>query len=648
MYPSRNRFQICYLRGFFEIARWCISTTPMESARYSRTVRLAAGCLAVLTFCVVSKAEPIRYVVKIPQPLTHYAEVEATFPAGPRSFEVFLPVWTPGSYLVREFARNIEDFRVISAGATLGGKTRKNRWRIDADEGQPVVIKYRLYCREMSVRTNWIDENFALLNGAAAFVTDVNRKGSEYEVKLELPSGWRTAISGMPAAGVNGFQASDYDTLVDSPILAGNPALHEFQVAGVPHVLVNQGEGPLWDGARATGDTQKIVEQNLRMWGSLPYSRYVFLNLIVDAGGGIEHKNSFTIMTSRYATRTRKAYLDWLGLVSHEYFHAWNVKRLRPVELGPFDYENETYTRSLWIAEGFTEYYSGLNVRRAGLATDAEYLGAGPPNEVWPASLSSLIESLQTTPGRLVQPIEAASYDAWIKLYRPDENTPNTAISYYVKGALVAWLLDAKIRQVTGDSKTLDDLMRAAYAKYSGEHGYSVDEFVALASDVAGTDLQAWLRRILESTEELDYRDALDWFGLEFKPPEPPKKDGHPKAWTGIETRTDGGRLIVRSVRRDTPGYKAGLSADDEILAVDGYRVTPDQWAQRLEQYAPGAQIELLASRRDRILRVPLTLEAEPPKRWQLQVSSKATPEQKAHFASWTTGASRALSQSQR
>ena len=526
-------------------------------------------------------------------------------------------------------------------------KTRKNRWRVETRGAESVTIRYRLYCREMTVRTNWIDENFALLNGAASFLTLVDKTAREHVVRIELPSAWHTAISALPSDASHTFRAPDYDTLVDSPILAGNPAVHEFQVNAISHFLVNQGETPLWAADRSVKDVQTIVQQNLKMWGSLPYDKYVFLNLITDSGGGLEHKNSLTIMSSRYVTRTRKTYLAWLGIVSHEYFHAWNVKRLRPVELGPFDYENEVYTRSLWIAEGFTEYYSALNVRRAGLATDAEYLGAGAtPADMWSASLSSLVDALQTTPGRLTQPVDQASYDSWIKLYRPDENSANSGISYYVKGAIIGWLLDARIRHATAGGKSLDDVMRAAYARYSGERGYSPEEFVQIAGEVAGQDLSQWFHQALSTTEELDYKEALDWFGLEWKATAPPKNGGRPKAWTGFQTRNEG-RLTIRTVTRDTPAFSAGLSAEDEILAVDGFRVAPDQWSARLEQYAPGDTIELLLSRRDRIIRVPLRLGEEPPRRWQLQLSATASAAQKAHFAAWVNGATSAPVQPQ-
>ena len=218
--------------------------------------------------------------------------------------------------------------------------------------------------------------------------------------------------------------------MVDSPIIAGNPTVHRFEVAGKPHALVNEGEAGVFDGKRAADDLAKIVAEAARLWGSLPYERYVFINVLSEGGGGLEHKNSTVLMASRWATSTRRTYINWLTLAAHEHFHVWNVKRLRPIELGPFDYERENPTTSLWMAEGFTAYYEHLMVRRAGLTSDAELIDA----------LSADIRQLQTTPGRLAMPVETASRDAWIKYYRPDENTPNTAISYYTKGAVIAFV----------------------------------------------------------------------------------------------------------------------------------------------------------------------------------------------------------------
>jgi predicted metalloprotease with PDZ domain len=570
---------------------------------------------------------PIVYTLRFPAPQTHYVEIDASVPTDGRpEIEVMMAVWAPGSYLVREFARHVEDLRAESPGGErlAVARTRKNRWSIATRGAASVTVGYRLYCREMSVRTNWVEARFALLNGAATFVTLVDGHARPHEVRVELPPEWKTTASPLsPAPGglPHRYLAADFDTLVDSPLLAGNPAIYEFTAGGVPHRLVNEGEGGVWDGPRSARDVQTIVETNLRFWGSLPYPRYVFFNLITESGGGLEHKDSTVMMTSRWRTGTRKDYVGWLGLVSHEYFHAWNVKRMRPAELGPFDYEQEVHTTNLWIAEGFTDYYDGLMLRRSGLSTRDEYL----------EQLSNSIRDLQSTPGRLVSSASQSSFDAWIRQYRPDENSPNVSISYYTKGAVVAFLLDAHIRAVTSGTKSLDEVMRLAFARYSGDRGYTQAQFRQVASEVAGTDLSDWFAAAVDSTVELSFDEALEWFGLRFRKVEP-RAD---KGWIGATTRTDNGRLVVSQVRRGTPAFDAGLNVDDEILAIDEYRVRPDQLDSRLEQYRPGQAVSLLVSRRERLLRLDVTLGEERPRGWSLETLPDATPEQQARLKAW-------------
>src|ERR1035438_5318786 len=507
---------------------------------------------------------PVRYTVRFPEPRTHYLSVDARLPTeGQSEVEMFLPVWTPGSYLVREYARNIE---AISVSGPDGNplpfsKSRKNRLRVETGGASEVLFSYRVYCREMSVRTNWVEDSFAFLNGAPTFVTMTRCLAGSHELHLELPPQWKSAITGLLETAPLNYLAEDYDTLVDSPILCGNPAVYTFEVDGIPHLLVNEGEHGLWDGPRSATDTARLVRRHREMWGALPYRKYIFLNLLMEGSGGLEHRNSVCLMASRWDTRTRKGYLGWLNLLSHEFFHVWNIKRLRPVELGPFDYENENYTRSLWIAEGITDYYAPLTVRRAGLSSTEEYL----------AALSETINTLQSTSGRFVQSAEQASWDAWIKLYRPDENSVNTTISYYTKGAVVGWLLDARIRHATGAAKSLDDLMRLALERFSGERGFTTQQFKSLAAEVAGAPLDDFFQHTVESTEELDYAEALDWFGLRFKTPEAPRDGGS----IGCVTRDEKGRMVVTRVPRETPAWEAGLNVDDEILAIDDVLVRP-------------------------------------------------------------------------
>jgi predicted metalloprotease with PDZ domain len=326
-------------------------------------------------------------------------------------------------------------------------------------------------------------------------------------------------------------------------------------------------------------------------------------------------------MASRFTTRSHRAYLGWLGLTAHEYFHNWNVKRLRPIELGPFDYESEVHTTSLWIAEGFTDYYGSLLVRRAGLSNRDEYL----------EDLSNQIEAVQTTPGRQVTSVGMASYDTWIKQYRPDENTANTTVNYYPKGAVIAFLLDAKIRQATNGLKSLDDAMQLAYARYSGEKGYTADQFYQTMSEIAGSDLKAWFAHVVDSAEELDYAEALNWFGLRFRPVD----SKNARAYLGVGSRVDSGRLIVTQVRRGTPALDAGLNVDDELLAIDDVRVRADGLATRLEQYNPGDKVTLLVARRDKIVRLDATLAADPGRPWRLEVVPEATDAQKQRLAAW-------------
>ena len=582
------------------------------------------------------RPEPLHYTLQFPAPHTHYVEVAMVVPTGGDSaVDLRMAVWTPGSYLVREYARHVE---AVAAQAADGqplrvNKISKNRWRVTSDGADPVRVTYRVYCREMSVRTNWVEADFALLNGAPTFLTLVEDDARPHDVQVILPPSWATVMTGLPARaelGEHGYRAADFDTLVDTPILAGNPAIHTFEVDGKPHYLVNEGEADVWDGPRSASDTEKIVHAHWRMWGDrLPYDQYLFLNLLTQAGGGLEHRNSTVLMTNRWNTRGREPYLDWLRLVSHEYFHVWNVKRLRPVELGPFDYEREVYTKNLWIAEGVTAYYTELGVRRAGLCSDAECLDG----------LSGLIRRLQTTPGRLVHPLEMASYDAWIKLYRSDENSPNTTISYYTKGAVVAFLLDAKIRAATDGCKSLDDVLRLAYTRYSGERGFTREEFRAVAQEVAGVPLHDWFASALETTAELDYTEALDWLGLRFASAEEPGTEG----WTGLETRDVRGRLLVSQVRRETPGWHAGFNVDDEILAIDDDRVLPEQWKARLKQYQPGDRVSVLIARRGRLRQLDIALEAEPPNVWKLEPHPDASDAQQARRVAWLAGPTAAL-----
>ena len=575
--------------------------------------------------------EPISYTVRFPAPATHYAELEAVVPAdGRAAIEVMMATWTPGSYLIREYARHVEAVQAATpAGEPLAvTKSTKNRWRIETAGADRVTVTYRVYCREMSVRTNWVEADFAMLNGAPTFLTLADAPPRPHDVRVELPPGWGESVTALPPAPdgrPHSYRAADFDTLVDSPIVAGNPATYAFPVEGTPHALVNIGEGGVWNGPTSAADVERIVREQYRTWGFFPYERYFFLNMLVEAGGGLEHKDSTLLMTSRWTTRDRGRYLRWLGTVSHELFHAWNVKQLRPAALGPFDYEREAFTPSLWMVEGLTSYYGPLGVHRAGISTREELLDA----------LSGQIEALQTTPGRLVQPVADASYDAWIKYYRRNENSPNTTVSYYTKGAVIGFLLDARVREATGGRRSLDDVLKAAYERYAGERGFRPGEFEAVASEVAGADLGDWFDRAVRSTDDLDYAPALAWYGLEFEPDAPADDDTPPAAWLGLDTRVERGRLVVAGVLRGTPGYEAGFNVGDEILAIDDYRVGPEAWGRRLDLYRAWDAVTVLVARRERLLRLATRFGERPPARWRLRPVESPSPVQTQRLDAW-------------
>jgi predicted metalloprotease with PDZ domain len=574
--------------------------------------------------------EPIRYTLTFSAPHTHYVEVRAEVPtSGQHDVELMMAVWTPGSYLIREYERHVESVAATGAGGAMLSVTKsaKNRWVVATGGADFILLTYRVYGREMSVRTNWIESAFALINGAPTFLTRADSHARPHEVTVMLHSSWSRVMTSLPpiADRSHSFRAATYDVLVDSPIFAGSPTVYDFELDGRMHRLVNEGEAGIFDGTRAARDFESIAREHHRFWGTIPYDHYVCLNLMTEAGGGLEHCDSAVLMTSRWATRTRKAYVGWLELVSHEFFHVWNGKRLRPVALGPFDYEREAHTSSLWVVEGITDYYGDLLLHRAGLTTREEFL----------ASLSNKIEMLQATPGRAVHSIVNASFDTWIKFYRPDENTPNTSISYYIKGSVVAFLLDARIRRVSNGRRSLDDVMRAAYEKYSGERGYSEDEFRVLVEQVARASFVEFWLSVLEGTGELEYAEALDTLGLRFKIAEPEIGKTPRKATLGAVTKIDGGRLVVAQVRRGTPAHEAGLNVDDELLAIDNFRVRPDQLDVRMEQYVAGDRVSLLVARRDGLISLDAVLGSEPLKSWQLEVDPAATAAQRAGLDFW-------------
>jgi predicted metalloprotease with PDZ domain/dipeptidyl aminopeptidase/acylaminoacyl peptidase len=501
--------------------------------------------------------EPIIYTVKFPEPGKHYALMEMVVPTGnAASIELVMAEWSPGFYRLEHYANRLSDLsaRLPDGGQLQVEQPRSNRWRIQTNGAPSVIVSYRLQCQGRSVTTNWVSEEYALLNGPATFLTVPERGHRPLEVRIELPKQWQRSITALdlsPDGIPQHYQADDFDTLADSPIVVGNFTIAEFEVAGRKHVLAGFGAAERWDARRAATDLEKIVRENLHMWGFLPYPKYVYLCAFRQGGGGLEHKNCTLLTCNPSGLQNPRGYGRWLSFVSHEFFHAYNVKRLRPAELGTIDYENAPRTGGLWVAEGLTCYYDDLLVTRAGLVSAEDHLKA----------LSGQIKQLQSTPGRLVQSLEQASLDVWTTSFSGIGGGDKT-VSYYVKGPVVGFLLDARIRCATGGKRTLDDVMKLAYQRYSGERGFRADQFRACAEEIAGINLKDWFDRAVCSTQELDYAEALEWFGLRFAPSdkEPtwrlevrpdtsPAQQAHLAAWLG-----------AMPAGESTPNRKAGTA----------------------------------------------------------------------------------------
>lgn len=492
------------------------------------------GCVvaAVLSLAVRSAIAqtlaPVSYTVRMPAPETHVVAVEARIPtSGQAAVDLMMPVWSPGYYVQENYATRVLDLSARTPdGAELHvDKPQPNRWHVESNGAAVIVLTYHIQADRRSVTSDWVGPDYAVLNGAPTFVTLVEQARRPHDVLVELPAQWKqtaTSLAAAPDAAPNHYRAADYDELVDSPILAGNISFHTFVVGGSAHILADLGDVPAtWDGAAAAQNLEKFVKANYAFWGFLPFRKYVFLNVFRQGGGGLEHLNS-TLLTSSPRS-SGGGDMRWLQYVSHEYFHAFNVKRLRPVELGPFDYEHAPRTPTLWISEGVTTYYGDVLACRGGLGDPMAVLN----------SLSAEITSLQNSPGRLVQTLEQASLGIFATGGSGVGGDRNKVVSYYTKGFIVGFLLDAHIQRVTNGRKSFDDLMRLAYQRYAGARGFTPEEWVATASEVAGVNMEDWFHRAIQTTEELSYDEALDWYGLRFAP-----SSDSTKAWT-LEFRPD-------------------------------------------------------------------------------------------------------------
>jgi predicted metalloprotease with PDZ domain len=592
-------------------------------------MNIATALMAFLPLTMMStllKAGPqgVDYTLAMPEPSNHIFVVTVTIDglgAGEGHVDLVLPAWRPGRYVILDFAGGVLDFSAADrSGKPLAWlKTDKSTWRVSTNGSSRVTATYRVYADEFNLRTRGLDDEHAFVDPSAVFMYSEKYRSLPVELQVDPYKSWRVT-TGLDGRGTT-FTAPDYDYFVDCPLEIGTQKDYAFTVKGVPHVLSVFGN-PSFNADSVTKDIAKIVTAMSDFWGDVPYKRYVFLLHVAPwAGGGTEHINS-TIMGTRPENLVPgEGYRGFLGLVAHEYFHTWNVKRLRPKGIFPYDYTKENYTRELWIAEGTTSYYDDLTMARAGFTPAESYLN----------SLASGIRDDRMRPGNGVQSLSDASFDSWIKFGQNGAHSYNTETDFYGKGAMVSLLLDLAVREKTGNAKSLDDVLRLMYLRFpSGGPGYTVDDFQGAASEVAGADLSGFFTKYVHGTAPLPWEESLLSAGLRLAP-----VDSTPRPWTGLQTRETGDRVFVARITDGSPARASGLDAGDEIAAVDGRKATTGGIDKAVAAKKKGDTVTL-AVFRDNVLReVRVAIANAPVPDYHVEKVKEPTPAQKALYEGW-------------
>ncbi|MEL6328999.1 MAG: M61 family peptidase [Planctomycetota bacterium] len=582
---------------------------------------LAACLVLLLSASAFAQDAAVRYRVILDKPQTQLVTIEMEAPAGDgATLDFHMPVWRPGRYGFVDASGTIrsitfEDGRGRELAWT---KPRRSTWRVETGDARAVRVRYELFADSLNDRTRHVDETHAFLSGSAVFLYTDTLRGESLEVEIDRPRGWKVATGLEPHGRKRDtWVAPDYDILVDSPIEVGLHEVISFVVDGARHEIVLWGDLP--DDLREDrfrADFRAIVEEQARVFGGLPYERYVFLTHVGEGfGGGTEHWNS-TIMQTRPSIFTDDdRWESFLGLVSHELFHTWNVKRLRPAGIAPYDYQNENMTSLLWVAEGTTSYYDDLTLARAGLVSVDDYL----------RSLSRSIDGYRRNPGRFVQPLAMSSLDAWTKFTRRSNDTANTTVSFYRKGALVSLMMDVRLLEATGNAVTMDDLMRRLYETKPLERGgFRPEDMIDAARSMAGLDLTGFFRDYVDGVEELDLESAFALVGIELALDDPDAED---EADLGLRLR--GG--TVSSVVNPGPSANAGMLPGDELVAVEGVRFGSGV----LDAFEPGDGVTVTFFRRGRLLEREIELRGVSPARWRLSLVDEPTDSQRAAFEAW-------------
>lgn len=564
----------------------------------------------------------IYFNLSFPAPQTHYVEVTMKINniSNEEYIDIQMPVWAPGSYLVREYSKNVESLYAVSAEneSLRTAKVNKNTWRIYTD-GASVSVHYAVYAFEASVRTSFIDYDHAFLSPVGIFMYLKDNIDIPATVEIEVPTHWSKISTGLPIKDSSTtYYAENFDILYDSPFEIGNQDTWQFEVDGVLHECAMVGVAD-YDKNKLSHDITKIVQEENKIWQSNPNNYYLIVTHNYNQShGGLEHWNSTILAASRFSYSQPNSYKNYLSLVAHEYFHLWNVKRLRPKALGPFNYNEENYTTGLWIMEGITSYYDNLIIRRCDFYDEQEYLH----------QLAIDFNTIYNRPGYALQSAAQASYDTWIKQYRPDENSQNVSISYYNKGALHSLAIDLKILAYTKGESRLDDVLRRAYEQFYliENRGFEENELLELAEALTGVSLKE-IFDAAHTTDELDYNTYFNLVGYELVD----LNEHQTTPSLGIKTGLQDGKVIVKNIDRDSGAWVGGLNVNDELIAINNFRIEENN---KIIDYFTnktkiGEMVSILVARDGIIQTIDVPFLASGKKSYVIQRKQDATAEER-------------------
>jgi len=579
---------------------------------------LFSTVLLLLAFNVCS--QEIDYRLSMPEPHTHYYEVTIILKQTNLDYlDLYMPVWTPGSYKVRDFSKNVENLFATSNNLNLTiKKLSKNTWRVQTPQKSEVRITYKVYAYENSVRTSFLDMSHGYVNGASVFMTIKGLESLPIQLTIEPFRNWKKVSTSLTQGKKLAYKATNYDELIDSPIEIGNHSSYYFEEDGVKYEIAFYGQTEA-DTAQIFRGIQKIVKTTNSMMSEVPLKKYVFIiqNLTIGSGG-LEHSNSTMIQMNRW---TYENPINFYGLVAHEYFHLWNAKRIRPLELSSFNYHSENYSKHLWLMEGFTSYYENLILMKADMMDLQTFLN----------KTASTINYIESQPGVKVQSISESSFDAWIKFYQPNENSSNSSVSYYSKGKIVALLLDLFIIDASKGERNLDDLLTLLYQEFyiSRASGYTEEELINSCSDIAGKDMKPFFEDYVYGLETPDYQRYFKSVGIKATLNEAINAD------FGAATTLSNGKLKITSVTREGSAYESGLNVNDEIIAIDGYRILKNELSIVLNSRKIGDRVSILIARDGLIKEIQVELLKSTTKRLNLSFRNSIIKEEKQNFGTW-------------